>query len=203
MKKDQRDEDAFEDRPRGKRPARQDDEPPRRKVSPPVDEGRIEEEDRPSRRARSRREEDEDDRPRSRSRYEEEDDEDNRSRRRSRGRDDEEAYSTLIPYRNATALIGYYCGMGGLVSILGGIALVLYNIDKPRFAWFISLVVIYGLGGITALLGIIFGIIGLVYANKNPKSRGMGHAITGMVLGILEILGLVAILLIGLLAFRR
>src|SRR5262245_48362855 len=99
MKKDQRDEDAFEEQPRGKRPARQDDESPRRKAAPPVDEGRIEEGDRPPRRPRPRREEDEEDRPRSRSRYEEEDDEDDGSRRRTRGRNNEEAYSTLIPYR--------------------------------------------------------------------------------------------------------
>jgi len=203
MKKDQREEDAFEEQPRGKRPARQDDEPPRRKAAPRVDEGRMEEGDRPPRRPRPRREEDEEDRPRSRSRYEEEEDEDVRSRRRPGGRDEEEAYSTLIPYRNVPALIGYYCGMVSLIAILGGIALIMYNPVNQQFVGLIVLVVIYGLGGILALLGIIFGIIGLVYANKNPKSRGMGHAITGMVLGILEILGLVAILLIGLLAFRR
>ena len=203
MKKDQRDEDAFEEQPRGKRSAREDQEPPRRKATPPVEEGQIEEGDRPIRRPRPKREEDEDDRPRSRSRYEEEDDEDDRSRRRPRGRDDEEAYSTLIPYRNVTALIGYYCGMVSLIAILGGIALIMYSIDKPQFVGLIYLVVINGLGGILALLGIVFGIIGLVYANKNPKSRGMGHAITGMVLGVLEILGLVAILLIGFLAIRR
>ena len=203
MKKDERDEDTFEEKPRVKRPAREDEEPPRRKAAPPVDEGQIEEGDRPPRRPRPRREEDEEDRPPSRTRYEEEDDEDDRSRRRRRERDDDEAYSTLIPYRNVTALIGYYCGMVSLIAILGGIALIMYNPVNQQFVGLIVLVVIYGLGGILALLGIILGIIGLVYASKNPKSRGMGHAIAGMVLGILELLGLVAIILIGFLAVRR
>jgi hypothetical protein len=207
MEKRERDEDAFEESPRPKRPMRPKDQeagpPPRRKAPPPLDEGYVEDE-RP-RRPKSRDDEEaaEEDRPRRRPRYEEEDDEDDRSRRPVRRRSKDEPYSTLIPYRNVPALVGYYCGMGGLIAILGGIALIMYNPINPQFVVLITFGMIYGLGGILALLGIIFGIIGMVYANKNPKSRGMGHAITGLVLGILEILGLLAILVLGFMAQRR
>lgn len=188
MKNSERDEDAFEEKPRPRRPDRDEEESPRRKTPPPVDEGHIEEGERPRRRSGPRNEE--------------EDEEDYRSRRRPRGRD-EQPYSTMIPYRNVTALIGYYCGMVSLIAILGGIALIFYNPVNPQFVGMIYLVVMNGLGGILALLAIILGIIGIVYANKHPKSRGMGHAIAGIVLGILEILGLLAILLLGYMATHR
>jgi hypothetical protein len=190
MKKPERDEDAFEESPRSRRPARPKDEetPPRRKAPPPVADAYIEEAQ---------------ERPRRRPGHEDEDDEENRSRRPARRRHEDEAYSSLIPYRNVSALIAYYSGMGGLIAILGGIALILFNPINPQFVLFVSFGVIYGLGGLLALLGIIFGIIGVVYANKNPRSRGMGHAITGIVLGILEMLGLVAILALGFLMQRR
>jgi hypothetical protein len=205
MKNSERDEEAFEEKPRPKRPVQQDDdEPRRRKAPPPIEEGHIEEGERPRPRSRQEDAEEEADVPRrrSRSRYEEEDEEDDRSHRRPRGRD-EEPYSAMIPYRNVTALIGYYCGMISLIAILGGIALIFYNPINPQFVGIITLVVIYGLGGILALLAIILGIIGMVYANKHPRSRGMGHAIAGIVLGILEILGLVTLLVLGYMATRR
>src|SRR5690348_1077064 len=51
----------------------------------------------------------------------EDEDEDERPRpKRSRG----SGLSRVIPYRNAMALAGYYCGFGGLIAILGSIALV-------------------------------------------------------------------------------
>jgi uncharacterized membrane protein len=188
MKKPENDDEAFEEKPRARRPE-DAEERPRRKAPPPVDEGQIEEaEERPRRPPRAR--------------YEEEEDEDDRSRRRFR-RDRDEPYSTMIPYRNAMALVGYYCGMVGLIAILGGIALIFYNPVNQQFVTIIFFGVVCALGGSLALSGVIFGIIGMVYANKNPKSRGMGHAIAGLVLGILEILGLLAILLfVGTIATR-
>jgi hypothetical protein len=181
------DDDAFEERPSSRRPSRDEEEPSRRKARPPGDED-YSEEGRP----RSRR----------RPQYDEEADEDDRPRRRPRGREDDEPYSTMIPYRNVTALISYYCGMVSLIAILGGIALVMYNPVSPQFVRAISLVVIYGLGGILAIVAIILGIIGMVHANKYPKARGMGHAVTGLVLGIVEVLGLSAILVLGFMATR-
>ena len=42
-----------------------------------------------------------------------------------------------------------------------------------------------------ALLGIIFGILGIAHANKYPKSKGTGHAIAGIILGLMVVLGLI------------
>jgi hypothetical protein len=203
MKNSERDEEAFEEKPRPKRPVQDEDEPPRRKAPPPVDEGHIEEGERPRPRSRQEDAEDEADAPRRRprSRYEEEDDEDDRSRRRPRGRD--EPYSAMIPYRNVTALNGYYCGMISLIAILGGIALIFYKEINPQFNTGMIFLVVMGLGGILALQAVILGIKGIGYANKNPKARGMGHAIAGIVLGILEILGLLTILVLGIMATQR
>ncbi|HMF19270.1 MAG TPA: hypothetical protein VKE98_18835 [Gemmataceae bacterium] len=203
MKNSERDEDAFEETPRPKRPARPSDEKAPRKAPPPLDDAYVEDVQELPRRPKSREAEQDEDRPQRRPRYEEEDDEDDRSHRPARRRREDEPYSTLIPYRNVPALIGYYCGMCGLIAILGGIALILFNPVNPQWAGIIYFGVMNGLGGILALLGIILGIVGIVYAGRNPRSRGMGHAITGMVLGVLEILGLLAILIFGVMVSRR
>jgi hypothetical protein len=73
-----------------------------------------------------------------------------------------DATGGLIPYKNPNALIAYYLGVFGLVPCLG---LIL-----GPFA-------------------LILGIQGVRYANRNPTARGLGHAVTGIVLGSLEILG--------------
>jgi len=104
------------------------------------------------------------------------------SRRRRRGTDDEEAptrrirrrpddddddddyssgsdaVSTIIPYTNPKALIAYYCGVFSLIPAL---ALLL---------------------GPAAL---ILGILGIRYVSKHPTAKGTGHAITGIILGVL------------------
>jgi hypothetical protein len=204
MKNSERDEDGFEEMPRPKRPARpKDEEAPPRKTPPPVDEAYVEDAQELPRRPKTRDAEEDEDRPHRRPRYEEEDDEDDRSRPPAKRRREGEPYSALIPYRNVPALIGYYCGMCGLIAILGGMALILFNPVNPQWAGIIYFGVMNGLGGILALSGIILGIVGMVYAGRNPRSRGMGHAITGMVLGILEILGLLAILIFGVMMSRR
>ncbi|HZT82913.1 MAG TPA: hypothetical protein VFA26_21965 [Gemmataceae bacterium] len=74
-----------------------------------------------------------------------------------RRRDDGVA-STLIPYKNGAALAAYYCGIFALIPALGCIL-------SP--------------------LGIILGVIGLIVALKHPQSKGMGHAIAGIVLGLI------------------
>ncbi|MCI0380388.1 MAG: hypothetical protein L0215_22615, partial [Gemmataceae bacterium] len=106
----------------------------------------------------------------------------------------------LIPYKNGWALAGYYCGMGGLIVILGSLALWMYSIANPHPAIFILMFV--G-GGLTALLSVIFGGIGIAYATKNPEAKGMAHAIVGLVLGVLEIIGLIVLLLFFLSFPRR
>jgi hypothetical protein len=81
-----------------------------------------------------------------------------------------DATGGLIPYKNPTALIGYYLGVFGLIPCLG---LVL---------------------GPAAL---ILGIIGLRHANRHPEARGIGHAITAIVLGTLATLGNAAVLFLA------
>jgi hypothetical protein len=111
-------------------------------------------------RGRRRDEEDDYDRPR---RRRDEDDEDDRLRRRFR-RDEEEGDATggLIPYKNGLALGSYYTGVFSLIPCVG---LVLGPI------------------------AIVLGFLGLNYANKHPRARGKAHAIVGIVLGVLVLLG--------------
>jgi DNA-directed RNA polymerase subunit RPC12/RpoP len=70
--------------------------------------------------------------------------------------------STLIPYRNTLALIGYYLGVFSLIPCLG-----------------IPL-------GIAAL---ILGILGLKRARLHPEAKGKAHAWTAIILGSLCTLG--------------
>ena len=101
---------------------------------------------------------------RSRRRDEDEDFEDRRPRRR---RKDGDATGGLIPYKNAKALISYYCGVFGLISCF----LVL---------------------GCFGIVPIILGVMGLKYAKEHPEAKGQAHAIVGIVLGSLEVLTFLA-----------
>ena len=74
---------------------------------------------------------------------------------------DDGGVSTLIPYKNPKALIAYYLGVFGLIPILG---LVL------------------------AIAAVILGIMGLKYAKRHPTAKGTGHAIVGIVLGVISVL---------------
>jgi hypothetical protein len=148
-----------------------------------------------------RDEDDEEERPRRRRAA---DDEDEGPPRRRRPGDDD-GYSGVVPYRNMFALTAYYLGFLGIIAILGGFAFILFQgrqgaLPSPARVAIVTFGVIYGLGGISALLAIIFGSVGLA---KASKGKGTAHAIVGIVLGALEIIGLILILLLGLLAVRR
>jgi hypothetical protein len=67
-----------------------------------------------------------------------------------------EAVSTLIPYKNARALIAYYCGVFSLIPCAG------LALGPAAF---------------------ILGILGLRYVRAHPTAHGTGHAIVGIVLG--------------------
>jgi hypothetical protein len=100
------------------------------------------------------------------------DDDDYRPRRRARRRPrEDDALATIIPYKNGMALAAYYCGIFGLIPCAG---LIL------------------------GTLALIFGIVGLRRVRERPEMHGTGHAITGIVLGILEIIGNLACVVIGL-----
>jgi uncharacterized protein YqgC (DUF456 family) len=74
----------------------------------------------------------------------------------------DDAVSTIIPYKNPKALVGYYLGVFSLIPCFG---LIL---------------------GPAAL---ILGVMGLKDRQKNPQMHGMGHAIVAIVLGSITTLG--------------
>jgi DNA-directed RNA polymerase subunit RPC12/RpoP len=118
------------------------------------------------RRPRREDEEEDDDRPRRRRRRDEEDDEEDR--RPDAYEDD--AVTTLIPYKNGKALAAYYVGVFSLIPCLGLI-----------------------LGPIALILGIM----GLRFVAAHPKAKGTGHAWAGVVLGTLTTLGNWGIVIVG------
>src|SRR5579872_1302211 len=73
-----------------------------------------------------------------------------------------EAVSTLIPYKNARALIAYYLGVFSFIPCAGHLL------------------------GPAAL---ILGILGLRRVKAHPTAKGTGHAIAGIVMGSLTTLG--------------
>lgn len=79
--------------------------------------------------------------------------------RRRPARSGGDGFATVVPYRNGAALIAYYLGVFGLIPILG---------------------FVFGPAAI------ILGVIGLVKARKNPQAHGTGHAIAGIVLGVID-----------------
>lgn len=116
-----------------------------------------------------------DDRPPPRARRRDDDDRDDDRPRRRRYRDDDEdeyearrarsdATGGLIPYKNGKALAAYYCGVFSLVPVF-----------TP----------------VLGPLAVIFGFLGLAHAKKYPEARGKGHAIAGIVLGLLSTLAVV------------
>ncbi len=77
--------------------------------------------------------------------------------------------STLIPYKNSAALIGYYISVGALIPIIGLL-----------------------LGPIAVVLGII----GMRRYYRDPAIKGIAHAWVAIVLGGLCTLGYGAILVL-------
>jgi hypothetical protein len=104
-----------------------------------------------------------------------------RERPRRRPRDDDDEYDvrrrppdpvqTLIPYKNPLGLIAYYAGVFSFIPC-AGLAL-----------------------GPTAL---ILGILGVRYRNKHPTAGGLGHAISGIVMGSITSLANWGLLIAGL-----
>ena len=101
------------------------------------------------------------------------DDEDDDVRVRRRDAKDRFGVNTLIPYKNPLALVAYYVGVFAVIPFTG------------------------------LLLGpaaLVLGIMGIRYRNKHPTAGGLGHAITGVVLGSLTTLanwGLALLMLVG------
>jgi predicted Zn finger-like uncharacterized protein len=104
--------------------------------------------------------------------YDEDEDERHYGRRRRR-RGDDGGISTLIPYKNGRALAAYYCGVFAIV---------------PCF------------GPILGPIALIFGILGLRFVKAHPTAKGTGHAIAGIVLGIITTLLWGGLALVGVIA---
>ncbi|MCI0683702.1 MAG: hypothetical protein L0Y71_16470 [Gemmataceae bacterium] len=184
---DDDDSGAYEEKPRRKpRPESIQPAQPRRPAPDDADDAEA-----PSRPRRRPPDDEDDDRPRRARRGDDEDDDD-RPRRRKGG--------AIIPYRNGMALAAYYCGFGGLIFILGSLALG--AVLAPNVSPALIFTLMYGGGGICALLAVIFGVAGLMKVNRDPEARGTAHAIVGIVLGSIEIIGLILIML-GVLAVAR
>lgn len=64
----------------------------------------------------------------------------------------------VIPYRNAQALIAYYCGVFALIPCVG----------VPL-----------------AVAAVVLGILGRSYASAHPEAHGSAHAWAGILLGAL------------------
>jgi len=69
------------------------------------------------------------------------------------------ALSTIIPYKNWAALIGYYCGVFSLIPCLG---LVLVP------------------------FGILFGVVGIVLYLREPRRKGLLHAVAAIMLSLVS-----------------
>jgi hypothetical protein len=85
----------------------------------------------------------------------------------------EDPVEVLIPYRNPYALTSYYLGVFALIPCVG---LFL------------------------AIGAVVFGIVGLKVAAKQPTARGKVHAWVGIVLGTLILLAYAVFLLLGVIA---
>ncbi len=80
---------------------------------------------------------------------------------------------TFIPYKNPLALTAYYLGVFSVIPCLG------LAMGPPA---------------------LILGIMGIRYRKKHPTAGGLGHAITGVVLGSLTTLanwGVVVAMVVG------
>jgi hypothetical protein len=75
--------------------------------------------------------------------------------------DGRDIVSTFIPYRNPKALAAYYCGFFALIP---------------------------GLGFVLGVVAFILGIKAVRYASAHPEAKGMAHAITGIILGVVAFL---------------
>jgi hypothetical protein len=74
---------------------------------------------------------------------------------------DDDPVQTIVPYKNVRALLAYYCGIFSLIPIAG-----------------------FLIGPAAILLGIL----GYRYGSKNPSAKGAGHAVAGIVFGVIGVI---------------
>ena len=66
--------------------------------------------------------------------------------------------SYVVPYKNGMALGAYYCGVFSIIP---------------------------GLGNVLGPIAFILGILGLRYVKKHPTAHGTGHALVGIIAGLI------------------
>jgi DNA-directed RNA polymerase subunit M/transcription elongation factor TFIIS len=96
-----------------------------------------------------------------------------------------EAISTIIPYKNARALIAYYFGVFSFIpclALLFGIWSGLAWKSPELFSFIPCLALLLGPAAL------VLGILGLRFVKANPTAKGTGHAIAGIVMGSLTTL---------------
>jgi hypothetical protein len=149
--------------------------------------------------------------------YEDDDDDrDIRSRRRRPLRryeeddEDDEDYDDddepsvggkIIPYKNGWALGAYYGGFLSIILVLAALAMgVAAGVDSlPKIFTSIAIGVAV-LGILAGPIAAILGVVGMRYARRHRQAAGGGHAIVGILIGVLATLvGL--LLVIGLAVF--
>ncbi len=91
----------------------------------------------------------------------EEEEEEDEARPQRRPRRASREGPKLIPYQNPRALISYYCGFFAFIP---------------------------GLGILLGIAAIILGIMGVRYAQANPKAKGTAHGVVGIVLGLVTLI---------------
>jgi hypothetical protein len=120
--------------------------------------------------------------------------------------DDGPSGGAIVPYRNPLALFAYYCVFLGLIVGIGTAAVIAYYINANGLSHaenvrFCKTVITIGfiVGMILELAAFMLGIFGLLYVRSHRTARGTGHAIMGIILGPLLLLGQLAalILMIG------
>lgn len=124
------------------------------------------------------------------------------------GEEDEEEgglASTIVPYKNLGALVGYYCAY--LSPLVGVGAIIVILLIGQKNDWFVKkqlpafqmiLFVGMGVGMLIALVGFILGGMGFVYVRNHPAAKGTGHAVFAMLAGGVNLVWeLAAIILVG------
>ncbi|MEK6236497.1 MAG: hypothetical protein N2C14_17460 [Planctomycetales bacterium] len=79
----------------------------------------------------------------------------------------EEVISTVIPYRNQSALIGYYLGVFSVLSCVPFLG-VIFMLMSGAAVW--------------------QGIRGLQYVGEHPQAKGTAHAMVGILAGSISFL---------------
>lgn len=101
--------------------------------------------------------------------------------------DDLDTVARIIPYRNKTALIGYYCAIFSLIPAVVFPFVMFTDRAFPEEFGYLNLILPIA-GVVLGGLGLMLGIVGIVSARNHPRAGGGGHAGTALFLGLVTFL---------------